>query len=321
MSLTDDTALDAADATPLEPLPLAPAPVGPSLLLRAGAEVFGTFILVLLGVGATIYPALVVSGISTLVSIIGFGAGLTIAIATVGHISGGHFNPAVTLGTAIAGRTRWADLPVYWLAQVVGATLAAITLFAIVPSTVTEAIGATEGARSVLALGANGFDTHSTFTTPILTGLIVEVILTLAFVGLVLSATAKPRASAATPAFIGLALAVTLLVAAPFTGGSVNPARSLGVAFFAESWALKQSWLFVVGPLLGAAIAGLVARVLSLGGSPAVLEGAFYAGEPGEFAESVVIDEDGELQTAAVAEETNSEQVTDEIDAVNSNRA
>ncbi|QIK82823.1 aquaporin [Sanguibacter sp. HDW7] len=296
MSLTDAPAYDAADATFDE---LALEPAQPSLLLRAGAELFGTFVLVLLGVGAGIYTSLV--GGNALATALAFGLGATAAIAIIGSVSGGHINPAVTLGAAIAGRFRWADVPVYMLAQVVGATIAGAILRAILPPTLPAAIGNDATAGSLFSSGANGYGAHAglgaasggAVDITLMTALIVEIVLTMILVAVVLSVTTKRAASNLTPLWVGLTITVTLLVATPFTGGSVNPARSLGVAFFADPWALKQVWVFVAAPLVGAVLAGLVARIIALGTAPVALED-----EP-EVVEIVELSEDGELVAAA----------------------
>lgn len=272
MSLTDASA--PADTTH-EDLDLAPAQ--PSLLLRAGAEAFGTFVLVLLGVGAALYTAWV--GGNTLATCLAFGLGAVAAIAVVGHVSGGHINPAVTLGAALAGRMRWADVPVYWLAQVLGATIAGAVLRAVLPAGMPAATGKGSAAE-LLSTGANGYGTQAglgaasggAIDISLTSALIVEVVLTMILVAVVLAVTTRRATSHLTPLWVGLTITVTLLVATPFTGGSVNPARSLGIAFFAEPWALKQVWVFVVGPLAGALLAGLVARIIALGAAPLAVE-------------------------------------------------
>lgn len=296
MSLTDAPAYDAADAT-LDELILEPAQ--PSLLLRAGAELFGTFVLVLLGVGAGIYTSLV--GGNALTTALAFGLGATGAIAIIGNVSGGHINPAVTLGAAIAGRFRWADVPVYMLAQVVGATIAGAILLAILPTTLPAALGTGATAGTIFSSGANGFGAHAglgaasggAVEITLMSALIVEIVLTMILVAVVLGVTTKRAASNLTPLWVGLTITATLLVATPFTGGSVNPARSLGIAFFADPWALKQVWVFVAAPLAGAVLAGLVARIIALGNAPVALED-----EP-EVVEVVELSEDGELVAAA----------------------
>jgi len=308
MSLTDDTAPDGARTT-FEDLIVEATPAGPSLLLRAAAEVFGTFVLVLLGVGAAVFTSLLASSGSVLTTCLAFGLGATAAIAIVGHVSGGHVNPAVTLGAAIAGRLAWLDVPVYWIAQVLGATLAAGVLRAVVPSTLAAALGS-PSTGAVYSAGANGYGVHAglgaasagTVEITLTNALIVETVLTLVLVAVVLAVTTTRHASNLTPLWVGVALTVTLLVATPFTGGSVNPARSLGVAFFAEPWALSQVWVFVVAPFAGALLAGLGARVAAITASSgtvapeiAPVADDVYAAAVAELAptEDVDGDEDG----------------------------
>lgn len=316
MSLTDASAQDSADAT-LEELLLMPAQ--PALLLRAGAELFGTFVLVLLGVGAGIYTTWV--GGDTLATCLAFGLGAMAAIAIIGNVSGGHINPAVTLGAAIAGRLRWADVPVYWLAQVLGATIAGAVLRAVLPSGMPTATGK-DSAAALFSTGANGYGTSAglgsasagAIDITLTSALIIEVVLTMILVAVVLAVTTTRAASNLTPLWVGLTITVTLLVATPFTGGSVNPARSLGIAFFAEPWALKQVWAFVVAPLAGAVLAGLVARIAALGAAPVAVEDAPY--------DVVEIVEDGELTAASedvasedvASEETSSDDESDDAD-------
>lgn len=284
----------------------------PPLLLRAGAEFFGTFVLVLLGVGAGIYTSLL--GGDALATALAFGLGATAAIAIIGQVSGGHINPAVTLGAAVAGRFRWADVPVYMLAQVIGATIAGAVLLAVLPAGLPEALGGSRTASSIFSAGATGFGANAglgaasggAVEITLVSALVIELLLTMVLVAVVLGVTTRRATSTLTPLWVGLTITVTLLVATPFTGGSVNPARSLGIAFFAEPWALKQVWVFVVGPLAGAILAGLVARIVALGAAPIAVEDAPY-----DVVEIVEISEDGEL-TAAPDDVTSDEIASDD---------
>ncbi|WP_069387217.1 MIP/aquaporin family protein [Cellulosimicrobium cellulans] len=255
------------------------AVVQPGLLARLGAEVFGTFALVLAIVGVALYLRFTNAGIVLPVAFAG-GVALAGVIAAVGHVSGGHFNPAVTLGAAIGGRTAWRDVLPYWLAQFVGGALAALVLLATTPQGQAQLEWLaqnqliSEATRSaVFSSTANGFGEHSPIAGltagnlefSFASALLLEVVATAVFVGVVLGVTDK-RASTRgiAPFAIGLTFTALLLVASPVTNGSLNPARSLASAILAQPWALEQFWqLFLWGPLLGAAIAGLFYRAFA----------------------------------------------------------
>lgn len=300
MSLTHVPAHDTADTSP--------ELAQPSLLLRAGAELFGTFVLVLLGVGAAIYTSILFNTGSALTTALAFGLGAVAAIAVVGTVSGGHINPAVTLGAAIAGRLRWIDVPVYWFAQVLGATIAGTVLLAMLPSSLPAALGMDTAGR-VFSVGANGYGANAGLGAAsggeveitLTNALIVEGVLAMILVAVFLAVTTSRATSNLTPLWVGLTFTVAVLVATPFTGGSVNPARSLGIAFLADPWAIKQVWVFVAAPLAGAVLAGLVARIIALGAAPVAVE---EAPEDHGVVEIVEISENGELvPEAAEADE------------------
>ncbi|WP_421734595.1 aquaporin [Cellulomonas sp.] len=244
---------------------------GPSLVSRLGAEAFGTFALVLVGLGIALYNG--ISQLGALAVGLGFGIAVVAAIIAVGHVSGGHFNPAVTLGAAIGGRTPWKDVLPYWLAQLVGGILAAAVLFITVPSALPSAItqDPASTAKSFFSSVANGFGEHSPLSTAsqgtvefsLVIGLLVEIVVTAVFVGIILGATDRRSANVQAPFAIGLSLAVLIFVAMPVTNASLNPARSTAAAVFSDSWALSQLWLFWVAPLVGAALAGLVYRAFA----------------------------------------------------------
>jgi len=246
---------------------------GPSLLARLGAEAFGAFFLVLAGVGVALYASVGSLGGGTLAVGLAFGIAVLAGIAAVGHVSGGHFNPAVTLGAALGGRTPWRDVIPYWLAQVIGGAIGAAVLFVAVPSTLPPLISQKDGdtQRDFFDSVANGFGAHSPLHTassgatefPLVTALLVEVVVAAIFVGVILAVTDRRAAKGQAPVAIGLTLAVLILVAIPVTNASLNPARSTATAIFANTWALKQLWLFWVAPLIGGAIAGLVYRAFA----------------------------------------------------------
>ncbi|WP_273653973.1 aquaporin [Cellulomonas fimi] len=237
---------------------------GPGLLARLGAEAFGTFVLVLAGVGTALYAAVTQAG--PLAVALAFGIAVFAGIAAVGHVSGGHFNPAVTFGAVLAGRTSWRDLLPYWLAQLVGAAAATAVLFVVV--TTLPALAAQE--RGFFSATSNGFAEHSPIAAQAGEGFswigagLIELVVTAVFVGVILGVTdRRATSSGAAPVAIGLTLAALLLVAIPVTNGSLNPARSVATAIFSESWAWEQIWLFWAAPLLGAAIAALVYRAFA----------------------------------------------------------
>ncbi|TQL03473.1 aquaporin [Cellulomonas sp. SLBN-39] len=301
-------ATPAPDAAPAAPQAPAPAVVveevavveevvvtttttdGPGLLARLGAEAFGTFLVVLAGVGIWLYSGF--SGTQTTLTVaLGFGVATLAAVATLGHVSGGHVNPAVTLGAVLAGRTRARDLLPYWLAQVAGGALAAAVLFLTVPAALPALLSQTGEAsvRSFVGATANGFAENSPLSRlstgsaefGLVPALLVEVVLTAVLVGVVLAATDRRTPRGHAPYAIGLTYAVLLLVALPVTNAGLNPARSTAVAIFSEGWALEQLWLFWVAPLVGAAVAALVYRA--------------FASEPLEIDE---LDEDDDLEDA-----------------------
>ena len=249
-------------------------PEGISLLARCAAEAFGAFFLVLAGVGVALYS--VYDQIGSLAVALAFGLAVMAGVIAVGHVSGGHFNPAVTLGAALAGRTPWRDVLPYWLAQLVGGLTAAAVLFLSVPDGLGALIGKGDGRRGLFSAVSNGYGPHSplahlladggvqsTVTFSLVTALLVEVVLTAVFVGIILGATSRLAATHLSPLAIGLTLTVVILVAMPITNASLNPMRSTATALFADTWALKQLWLFWVAPLLGAAIAGLLFRAFA----------------------------------------------------------
>lgn len=247
----------------------------PSILARLGAEAFGTFLLVLAICGVALYGRFANAGLTFAVAISG-GLALVAGIAAVGHISGGHFNPAVTFGAAIAGRTRWSHVLPYVGAQLVGGTAATLVLFASIPSSglaVLQQGGViAEASKAALFQGvANGYGEHSplaaatngAFAFEWLAALLIEVVVTAILVGVILAVTNRSDSAHIAPIAIGFTLAVTIMIAAPVTNASVNPARSFAAAVFAGDWAWSQLWLFIVAPLAGGAIAALFYRAFS----------------------------------------------------------
>ncbi len=224
---------------------------------KLAAEMFGTFWLVLGGCGSAVLAAAFPEvGIGLLGVSFAFGLTVLTMAYAVGGISGGHFNPAVSLGLAVAGRFEWKDLASYIIAQCVGAVLAGAVLYLIVSGKAD--FSGTGGFAS------NGYGDHSPGKFSMMSALIIEVVMTAFFLIIILGATSHNSAAgyANVPAFaplaIGMALTLIHLISIPVTNTSVNPARSLGVALYADGWALQQLWLFWLAPLVGAVIGALL---------------------------------------------------------------
>lgn len=224
------------------------------MLNKLSAEAFGTFWLVFGGCGSAIFAAGIPElGIGYMGVAFAFGLTVLTMAYAVGPISGGHFNPAVSLGLAIAGRFEWSELIPYWIAQLVGGIAAAFLLYII-------ASGAPDWVPGGFA--SNGYDARSPHGYGLTSAFLIEAILTAGFLLVIIGATAKAAAPGFAPIAIGLALTLIHLVSIPVTNTSVNPARSLGVAVFNPA-ALGQVWLFWVAPIIGAVIAGVSYRFLS----------------------------------------------------------
>lgn len=219
------------------------------------AEAFGTFWLVLGGCGSAVLAAgFPEVGIGLLGVSLAFGLTVLTMAYAVGGISGGHFNPAVSLGLALAGRFEMRNLAGYWVAQVVGAVLAASVLAVIV-----------SGKADFAGLGgfaSNGYGAASPGGFGLVAALVTEVVMTAFFLIVILGATAKTAPAGFAPIAIGLCLTLIHLVSIPVTNTSVNPARSTGMALFAEGPALGQLWLFWIAPLAGAALGALLWKAL-----------------------------------------------------------
>ncbi len=252
---------------------------GPGLLARTGAELFGAFVLVFAGLGTLLYAKLDTSGGSLTVAV-AFGIAAVVVLATVGRVSGGHANPAISLGAAISGRLAWADLLPYWLAQLVGGALGAAVLWLTVPTGLAQLISGSEDKHLLLGTTANGFGDHSALAHllensasagkaqfSLAAALLVELLATAILVGVFLAATRHEAGEQRAPFVVGLTLTVLMLVTLPITNGGLNPARSTAAAILAPSWALSQLWLFWVAPLLGAAVAALLVRAFGSSGT------------------------------------------------------
>jgi aquaporin Z len=223
---------------------------------RLGAEFLGTAWLVFGGCGSAVlaaaFPEL---GIGFVGVSLAFGlAVLTMAYA-VGHVSGGHFNPAVTVGLWACGRFKAGEILPYWLAQLLGAVAGAIVL-----SLIANGKPGFDLAGSGFA--ANGYADHSPGGYSLAAGFVAEVALTFFFLVVILGSTDRRAPAGFAPIAIGLALTLVHLVGIPVTNTSVNPARSTAPALFVGGWALGQLWLFWLAPIVGAAAAGAAARWL-----------------------------------------------------------
>ncbi len=218
---------------------------------RCGAEFFGTFWLVFGGCGSAVLAAAFPDvGIGLLGVSLAFGLTVLTMAYAIGHISGCHLNPAVTLGLVVGKRFPASELLQYWVAQCAGGIAGALTLFFI-------ASGKT-GFSLAGGFASNGYGDHSPGGYSMVAGFTAEVVLTAFFLIIILGATHKNAHGALAPVAIGLGLTLIHLVGIPVTNLSVNPARSLGPAVVVGDWALAQLWLFWVAPLLGAAVGGVI---------------------------------------------------------------
>jgi aquaporin Z len=225
---------------------------------RLAAEFIGTFLLVLGGCGAAVFAANPAGdgsvGIGFLGVALAFGLTVLTGVYAFGTISGGHFNPAVTLGAALARRVEWKALPAYWVAQVIGGLVAGAVIYWIA-----------KGRPDFTPTGhmaANGFGEHSPFNYSLAAVVIAEVLLTFLFLLVILGATDDRAPKGFAGLAIGLMLTLIHLISIPISNTSVNPARSTGVAFFNADGAPAQLWVFWLAPLVGAALAGVLYPLL-----------------------------------------------------------
>ena len=231
---------------------------------KLAAEFFGTFWLVFGGCGSAVlaagFPQLGIGFVG-----VSFAFGLTVLTMAyaVGGISGGHFNPAVSLGLAVAGRFEWSELIPYWIVQVVGGLAAAFILYVIASGSPTFAAG---------GFASNGYGDLSPGHYGLVSALVIEVTLTAGFLIVILGSTSKAAPAGFAPIAIGLALTLIHLISIPVTNTSVNPARSTAVAFFATTGATGQLWLFWLAPLVGAIVGAVIWKsLLAPGESPGLI--------------------------------------------------
>ncbi len=223
---------------------------------KLAAEFLGTFWLVFGGCGSAVlaaaFPQL---GIGFIGVSIAFGLTVLSMAYAVGHISGGHFNPAVTIGLWMGGRFRGKEVLSYVIAQLVGAVAGAGVLYLIVSNQ--------KDFESIGGFAANGYGEHSPGGYNMIAALVIEIVLTFFFLIVILGATHSNAAKGFGGLAIGLALTLIHLISIPVTNTSVNPARSTSQALFAGGWAWDQLWLFWVAPIVGAVLAGLVYKMMA----------------------------------------------------------
>lgn len=222
---------------------------------RLVAEALGTFVLVTGGCGSAIlsaaFPGL---GIGFMGVALAFGLSVLVMAYAVGHISGGHFNPAVTLGLVAGGRFPAAQAIPYIIAQLVGGIVAGAVLYLIASG--RGDFSAASG------FAANGYGEHSPGGFTLQAGMIAEVVMSAIFLIVIMGATSERAPKGFAPVAIGLALTLIHLVTIPVTNTSVNPARSTAVALFQGGWALSQLWMFWLMPIIGGVIGGVIYRSL-----------------------------------------------------------
>jgi aquaporin Z len=223
---------------------------------RASAEFLGTFWLVFGGCGSAVLAAAFPNvGIGLLGVSFAFGLTVLTMAFAIGHVSGCHLNPAVSLGLVVGGRFSAGELAPYVIAQVAGAIVAAAVLAVIA--------GGKEGFDLVASgFAANGYGAHSPGGYSLAAAFVAELVLTFMFLMIILGSTDKRAPAGFAPIAIGLGLTLIHLISIPVTNTSVNPARSTGPALFVGGWAIAQIWLFWVAPLAGAALAGVSYRSL-----------------------------------------------------------
>jgi aquaporin Z len=225
---------------------------------KLAAEFFGTFWLVLGGCGSAVLAAAFPEvGIGLVGVSLAFGLTVLTMAYAVGHVSGGHFNPAVSVGLYVAGRFAAKELLPYVIAQVLGGVVAGGVLYVIASGQ--------PGFDVAAGFASNGYGDHSPGGYSLLAAAVSEIVMTLMFLVIILGATDRRAPAGFAPIAIGLALTLIHLISIPVTNTSVNPARSTGVALYVGDWALAQLWLFWVAPIVGGALGAAVYRLI--GGS------------------------------------------------------
>ena len=238
---------------------------------RLGAEFLGTFVLVFGGTGSAVLAATFLTpagansglGIGFVGVSLAFGLSVLTMAYAVGHLSGDHFNPAITLGLAAARRFEWKEAIPYVVTQVIAAIAASATLWVVA----VNQRGMTKASLAAGGFAANGYGDHSPGHFNLFAGLVIEVVLTAVFLVVIMGTTDKRASQGFAALAIGLALTLIHLVSIPVTNTSVNPARSTGpailLAFGGESWGLKQLWLFWLAPIVGGLIGAVVYQLMA----------------------------------------------------------
>jgi aquaporin Z len=223
---------------------------------KYAAEFLGTFWLVLGGCGSAVLAAAFPDvGIGLLGVSFAFGLTVLTMAYAIGHISGCHLNPAVSVGLCVAGRFSSKDLPQYIIAQVLGAIAGGGVLYLIASGKAGFELSA--------GFASNGYDSHSPGGYNMVAAFVTEIVMTMMFLVIILGATDKRAPAGFAPIAIGLGLTLIHLISIPVTNTSVNPARSTGVALFVGGWAIAQLWLFWVAPIIGASLGAVCYRFLS----------------------------------------------------------
>ena len=232
---------------------------------KVAAELIGTFWLVLGGCGSAVLAAKFPEiGIGLVGVALAFGLTVVTMAYAVGHISGGHFNPAVTIGLFAGGRIPAGELLPYILAQLAGAIVAALVLYLIASGKA--------GFELAGGFASNGYGAHSPGGYSLVSALVIELVLTAGFLFVIMGATDSRAPSGFAPLAIGLTLTLIHLISIPVTNTSVNPARSTGPALLVGGWALAQLWLFWLAPILGGILGGVAYRWLAAAEPAAVAE-------------------------------------------------
>lgn len=228
------------------------------LVARLSAEAFGSLFIVVAGLGVPLFS---IPQSSPLPAALAAGLAVTAAMLAFGYVSGGHFNPAVTVGHAVAGRIRLGDAAAYIAAQLVGGLLGALALFGIL-----RTLPGIQDSRTAFDTVTAGFGEHSIIQAPMASVFLLEVLGAAILVAIFLGTTARTNVNKAAAALsVGLAAAVLLQLGLSVGNAPFNPARATASAVFSSSWSLGQLWLFWVAPVVGAVIAGLVFRVFAHG--------------------------------------------------------
>ncbi len=225
-----------------------------SMSKKLGAEFLGTFWLVLGGCGSAVLAAAFPDvGIGLLGVALAFGLTVLTMAFAIGHISGCHLNPAVSIGLMVGGRFPASEVAPYVVAQVLGGIAGAAVLYVIASG---------QAGFETAGFASNGFGEHSPGGYSLTAALVTEIVMTFMFLIIILGATDARAPAGLAPVAIGLGLTLIHLISIPVTNTSVNPARSTGVALFEGGWAISQLWLFWVAPIVGAALAGVVYKWL-----------------------------------------------------------